>query len=144
MAVKRHMTVSGAYFFLFFVLDVRFFTEGTLFRFGLGFVTVDAFLEFGLQHIFDERSSFDEEKVIEIVEGLSVGGVVGDLVALGEEDVEAFDEKITNGGGGGEDFIGYFLVKMAETVILPIPPFFDTPLDKGCIKSRSARLGDLC
>ena len=51
---------------------------GTLLAFVDGFGAFDLLLQFVLQHFFDELSSSDEEKVVEIVNGASQGGVASD------------------------------------------------------------------
>jgi hypothetical protein len=52
-----------------------------------------------LKGFLDELSSFDEEKVFEVVDGLSVFGVVHDGIAVVEESFEFGVEEIVNGGG---------------------------------------------
>jgi hypothetical protein len=61
-----------------------FFTVGTLFGFRSRFDVVDALLEFQFQDFFEELPSVKEQTVVEIVDGLPEGGLVGDGVALGK------------------------------------------------------------
>jgi len=49
-----------------------------------------------LEDFFDELFSFDEEKVIEIVDDLSVFGVVHDQCAVGEQGIKFFVKKSVN------------------------------------------------
>jgi len=73
-----------------------FFTIRALFGFGFGFVVFDMFLEFLLKDLFDEVSSVDEEKGIEFVDGFAVGCVIGDVIEIVEEGVEASEEERAN------------------------------------------------
>jgi hypothetical protein len=72
----------------------------TLLGFGGGFVFFDPFLHCLLKGLLEKRSAFGQEKVFEIVEGLAISGVVGDLIALVEQGVEFRVEKVTGGPGG--------------------------------------------
>jgi hypothetical protein len=63
---------------------------------GGGFGAFDTFLEFGFEGFLEEFASFDEEKFVHIVEGLSEGGVVGDEVALGEKGFEFGNQQVAN------------------------------------------------
>jgi len=59
-----------------------------LFGFGRGFGLFDSFLKFLLQDFIDKLPSFDEEKVIKIMQGTTVLGVLGDVIAIGKQGVE--------------------------------------------------------
>ena len=73
--LKGDVPVYGNCAFHLFVLGARFFTVGTLFGFAGGF---GAFLEFLRKGLFEKVSSLDEEKLLQIVKGSAVCGVVGD------------------------------------------------------------------
>ena len=75
-----------------------FFTVGTLFGFGSVFGLDDAFLQFLLKDFAHEFLTGKEQEVIEVVEGLSVLGGVNDVLAFGEQGIEAFDENVANAG----------------------------------------------
>jgi hypothetical protein len=68
---------------------------GTVLGGGGGFVFFDPFLHFLLKGLLEKLPSFGEKEVFEIVERLSVSGVVGDLIALVEQGVEFLVEKFT-------------------------------------------------
>ena len=70
--------------FVFLSCKRVFFTLGTLFGFIGLFDSLNVFSEFGLKGFLKELSSFDEEELVHVVEGLPVGGVIGDEIALGE------------------------------------------------------------
>ena len=84
------MTVSGDYRFRLRILHARFFTVGTLVRFGSVFGLGDAFLEFFFEDFLEEFLSFGAKEVIDVVEGASVLGGVHDLVAFGEQGIQYF------------------------------------------------------
>ena len=88
-----------------------FFTVGTLFSFVGGFVAFDSFLEFLFEDFFGEVSTFDVEKVIEVVEYVSIGGVVHDEIAFVEHGIEFFVEQSPNSGRGGSGLHEYLHVK---------------------------------
>jgi hypothetical protein len=67
---------------------------GTLFGFGGRFGAFDALLKFLLKSFLEKLSSFGQEKLVHIVEGFAVGGIVGDEVALVEEGFELRHEKV--------------------------------------------------
>ena len=66
--------------------------------FGFLFGKFGAFLQFLLKDFAHEFLTGEEQEVIEVVEGLSVASIVHDLIAVGEEGIEAFDEKVANAG----------------------------------------------
>ena len=53
----------------------------------------------------EKLASFDEEEVFQVIEGCTVGGVVGDEVALVEEGIESGVKEFTPGREGR--FRGY-------------------------------------
>jgi hypothetical protein len=53
-----------------------------------------------LEGFLEELASLDEEKVLHVVEGFSVGGVIGDEVAFVEEGIEFGVEEFTPAGRG--------------------------------------------
>ena len=86
---------------------------GTLFRFGSGFDFGDAFLKFLLKDCAHEFLTGEEQEVIEVVEGLSVVGVVHDLIAVVEESIKSFDEHVANAGQECGGVHKYVRVKVA-------------------------------
>ena len=62
----------------------RFFTVGTLVAFFGGFGAFDAFLHFLFEDFGEDFSSFGEEKRVEVVERLTVGGLVQDEITVVE------------------------------------------------------------
>jgi len=72
---------------------------------GVFFQTVEFGIGFGL---FEELSSCVEVELFEVVESLSVGGVVGDKVAFVDQGIEILVEQGTDfGRGTTEGFGGY-------------------------------------
>ena len=76
----------------------------------MGFGLFDAFLEFFLEGLLEEFSTFVEEKGFHGVEGV---GITGNQVALIEEGVKLFREMVAKRGGRG-GLHKYFLVKWDE------------------------------
>lgn len=72
---------------------------GTLFGVWRGFDLFDLFLKFLLIDFVEKFSSFEEEEVVEIMNGLAVGGVGCDFLAIGKQGIEFFVKKGTNVGG---------------------------------------------
>jgi hypothetical protein len=58
-------------------------------------------LKFLLADFLEEFLSGNEKEVIEVVKSLPVGGIVHDLIAIAEQSVETFREKVANFGGRG-------------------------------------------
>jgi hypothetical protein len=67
----------------------------------VGFGLFDTFLEFVLKDFSEEGSSLDEEKRFEVIECFSEGGVEGDEIALVEQSVKLFREKVADTGRRG-------------------------------------------
>jgi len=84
----------------------------TLFGFGSGFDFGDAFLQFLLKDFAHEFLTGEEQEVIEVVEGLSVVGVVHDVIAVVEEGIEAFVKKVANAGSMSGEVHKYVRVKV--------------------------------
>ena len=61
----------------------------------------DPFLKFLLHDCIDKLPSFDEEKVVEVVDGPSVGGTIHDFLTIVEHGIEFLAKKFTNSGRGG-------------------------------------------
>ena len=117
-----------------------FFTIGALFDFGVLFCLLDAFLKFFLIEFLEKLLSGNEQEVIEIVDYLSELGIIHDLVALGEQGFETFEENIANGGRGNRGFHWYVRVKVSVTQdILPkCLPIFYTPASERRLLRRCA------
>jgi len=62
----------------------------------------------------EECLSLGAKEVIETVEGATVFGGVHDLVAFGEEGIEAFDEHVANAGSRSEGIHKYVCVKVTQ------------------------------
>jgi hypothetical protein len=73
----------------------------TLFGFVVGFGLLDALLQFILKGFAEKISSFGEEEVFHVVEGLPEGSVVGDEVAFVEEGIEFGVEEFSAVRRGG-------------------------------------------
>jgi len=73
---------------------------GTLLAFDSGFDTFDAMLQLFLKGFLEKLSPFDEEEVFQVIEGVAVGGVIGDEVALVEESIEPGVKEFTTGRKG--------------------------------------------
>ena len=74
---------------LIFRLDSAFFfTVGALLGFGGRFGAYDAFWQLFLKGGLEKLTPFREEKVFQVVEGLAVGGVIGNEIALVEKGIE--------------------------------------------------------
>ena len=80
---------------------------------------VDVFLECFLKGVLEKFSSFGEEELFHVIEGLSVASVGGNEVAFVEQGIEAGVKEVANFGDSG--CIKYVLVKV------PIPPILTTP-----------------
>ena len=108
-----------------------FFTIGTLFAFRGRFSLFDSLLKFVLQDLIDKLPPFDEEKVIKIMHGPTVGSVLGDLIAIGEQGVEFFMKQGANirGGDSGmhKNLLVNISVKTTYLHIVPVPGNIDTP-----------------
>jgi hypothetical protein len=61
---------------------------------------MDAFLDFLLKGLLEELPSFGEKEFFGIVEKLSVGGLVADLVAFVEQGIETLVKEGSDFGGG--------------------------------------------
>ena len=92
------MSMSGTYRFLFFILILRFFTLGTSFGFRLLLDLFDALLKFLLKNFLEELFSGNEQKVIQVVDCLPLGGIVHDLIASTQQKIKAFHKQIANAG----------------------------------------------
>jgi len=68
---------------------------GTLFGFGGRFDSLNALLEFFLKCLLKKCSSFGKEKYLHVIEGLAVGRVVGDEVAVVEKGIKAGVKEFT-------------------------------------------------
>ena len=73
-----------------------FFTRWALLGFGCGFGEFDALLKFFFQNLIDELFPFDEEEVIKVVNGTSIGGTVYHGIAIAEQGIKAIHEKVAN------------------------------------------------
>jgi len=71
---------------------------GTLLTLVGGFDVLEAFLNFLLKDVSCKLASFDGQKVIEVVDSATVGGVSGDLVAVIEYGIETCVKKCPNIG----------------------------------------------
>ena len=70
-------------------------------RLGGAFRLCDTFLKFLSIDFLEKCTTRIEEKIVEIVNGLSEGGVVQDRVAFFKHDIETVVEKCVNFGGNG-------------------------------------------
>ena len=77
-----------------------FFTLGTLLAFIGRFDVLDVFLYLFFEDFSHKLSPFDVQKVIEIVDVASVGGVVADFVAVIEQSIETLVKESPNVGRG--------------------------------------------
>jgi hypothetical protein len=78
-----------------------FFTLGTTLRLGCAFRRGDALLKFLLIDFLEKFATRIEEKVIKIVNSLSEGRVIHDLIAFCEHGIETVVEKCVYVGGNG-------------------------------------------
>ena len=84
---------------------------------------VDVFLEFCLKSIVEKFSSFGEEELFHIIEGLSVVSVSGNEVAFVEQGIETGVEEVANVGG-----FGLHKIRPCKSVY---PPILTTPTKLG-------------
>jgi hypothetical protein len=99
---------------------------GTLLAFGSAFAVGDAFLKFLLEDFLEKFLSFGAKKVVEVVEGVTVGGVVHDEFAFGDQGIEVFDENGTNVRRGGRGS-GYKMLPCKS----PIKKVYQSPTKFG-------------
>jgi len=83
-----------------------------LFGFGRGFDLFDAFLKFFLHDFIDKLPTRDEEEVVKVVNGPSVGGVIHDLLAIGEHGIKFLVQQGVNVGRSGAGIHKYLRVKI--------------------------------
>ena len=79
---------------------------GTLLASDSGFDTFDAMLQLCLKGFLEKLASLGEKKVFQIIEGLAVGSVISDEVALVEKGIETGVKEFSTGrkgrGGGNK------------------------------------------
>ena len=91
---------------------------GALLGFSGRFGAYDAFLQLFLKGGLEKLTPFREEKVFQVVEGLAVGGVIGNEIALVEKGIEFGVKEFTTSGREGAGFIRVHPCKKSVSVIL--------------------------